>query len=45
MSRRTKRRLALGVLFAGLCVLALIGLVMQSLGSGRGERSSRKDSR
>jgi hypothetical protein len=35
MSRRTKRRLALGLLFAGLCVLALIGLVAQSLGRGR----------
>jgi hypothetical protein len=43
MSRRTKRRLALGLLFAGLCVLALIGLVAQAL--GRDERSSRKDSR
>ena len=32
---RTKRRLAVCLLFAGLCLLALIGLVMQALGRGR----------
>jgi hypothetical protein len=42
MSRRTKRRLALGLLFAGLCVLALIGLVAQAF--ARGQDSSRKES-
>jgi predicted small integral membrane protein len=32
---RTKRRLAIGLLFAALCVLALIGLVGQALWRGR----------
>jgi hypothetical protein len=30
-----KRRLALGLLFAGLCVLALIGVVLDALGGSR----------
>ena len=34
MSRGIKRKLALGVLFAGLCVLALVGVVLQAFGQG-----------
>jgi hypothetical protein len=32
---RFKRRLAIGLLFAALCVLALIGVVLDALGGGR----------
>lgn len=33
--RTFKRRLAFGLLFAGLCVLALIGVVLDAFGARR----------
>jgi hypothetical protein len=41
MSRRLKRRALLGLLFAALCVLALIGVVIQALGGFRAQKRSR----
>jgi hypothetical protein len=35
VTARSKRRLLIGLLFAGLCLLALAGLVQQALGRGR----------